>query len=109
MTYEVAVFTSCGTEKILNENERKNRERNRHSLSIVLEAIRLLAHQEIPICGNNEDESNLLEILKFSAQLCSALEKRTKMFISHEIQNEILELISHHITMFYIMYKFYTF
>ena len=109
MTYEVVVFTSCGTEKILNENERKNRERNRHSLSIVLEAIRLLAHQEIPICGNNVDESNLLEILKFSAQLCSALEKRTKMFISHEIQNEILELISHHIIMFYIMYKFYTF
>ena len=95
MTYEVVVFTSWGTEKMLSENERKNREQNRHRLSIVLEAIRLLAHQEIPICGNKEDESNLIQILKFSAKLCSALEKRSKMFIRHEIQNDILGLMSH--------------
>ena len=50
LTYDVAL-PSCGnTAEILNKNERKTEE-NRHSLIIVLEALRLFARRGLSIRG----------------------------------------------------------
>ena len=85
MIYQIILPTCGDTAEMLNENERKNREQNRHSLMIVLEAIRLLARQGLPIRVKEKDESNVIQVLKFSANLCpeleSWLEKRTEKFI----------------------------
>ena len=56
MTYQIILPTRGDTAEMLNENERKNREQNRHSLMIVLEAIRLLARQGLPIRVKKKDE-----------------------------------------------------
>ena len=74
MTYEVVLSTCGDNAEMSNENKKKNREQNPHSLMIVSEAIRLLACQGLPSRGNKEDEPNLKQILKFSAKLCPDLE-----------------------------------
>ena len=53
---------------MLNENDRKIREKNRQSLMIILEVARLLVRQRLPIRGNKDDEPNLIHILKFIAK-----------------------------------------
>ena len=50
LTYDVALPCCGNTAEILNKNERKTEE-NRHSLIIVLEALRLFARQGLSIRG----------------------------------------------------------
>ena len=74
MIYQIILPTCGDTAEMLNENERKNREQNRHRLMIVFEAIRLLARQGLPIRVKKKDESNVIQVLKFNANLCPELE-----------------------------------
>ena len=64
MTYELVLPTCGNTAKMLYENQRKNREQNRHNLLIVLEAIKFLARQGLLIRVKEEDKSNLRQIFR---------------------------------------------
>ena len=70
----------------------------------IISALTYLARQGLAMRkGNAEFDSNFYQLLKAWAKddpmLTKWLEKKRENFISHEIQNEILMLMAHHITL----------
>ena len=64
-----------------------------------LDSIQYLAHQRIPLRGHGSDEdSNFLQLLMMKSkefpELKSWLEKKQGKFVTHDVQNEILTIMS---------------
>lgn len=70
----------------------------RFCLMKIVESIRFLATQGIPIRGHSEEKSNFIQLLKLRSQdiplLKSWMERSSYKWISHDIINEVLYLLS---------------
>ena len=93
------VIPQCGNVvSMINEKERKNMEMNRECFMEILDAIQFLARQGLPLRGDNEEESNLIQFLKLRCksfpELNDWLEKKQNKFTSPHIQNEVLNIMS---------------
>lgn len=64
----------------------------------IVETVRFLATQGIPLRGHDEEKSNFLQLLSLRSKdiplLKSWLERSSYKWISHDIMDEILQLLS---------------
>lgn len=86
---------------LTNENAKKLRIENRRCLAIIVESLQYLARQGIPVRGHDDDESNFIQLVKLRSKDVNVLEDwikdRGQSYLSHEIQNELLSLMSTHV------------
>jgi len=102
------LITAPGTSKdireLINNNLTAAKETSRKMLLKILQNVRYLARQALPLRGNwNEDKkcevnSSFHQLLLLRSEddkeLTSWLEKKTNRFVSPSIQNEILEIMA---------------
>ena len=76
----------------------KQKEQNWECLLKVFSTIRLLCRQRQAIRGHTDEESNYFQTLQFKAEFDKTftawMEKKSDRFISHSVQNEMIELIA---------------
>ena len=106
------VTTSCHSEAILTfkgnmadigellstEHQREKSE-NRAFFRIILQNIRFLARQGLPLRGHeDETDSNFIQLLNLRAidtpGLGDWMKKKTNKYTSHDIQNEVLHIMA---------------
>lgn len=83
--------------ELLSKAHKKEKETARDMLRIILSTVRYLARQGLALRGDNDAESNLIQLLHLRAednpQLISWLTRSQKKYTSHENQNEMLEIM----------------
>ena len=81
-----------------NSNAEKVRTQNRHCFAKTIETLQCLARQGIPLRGDDDQESNFIQLLKLRVKDDSVLESWLKdkelQYTSHDIQNEIIALMA---------------
>ena len=80
--------------------EKREQETARASLLKIVTTIRFLARQGLALRGHTEDSGNFVQLLELRAADSPELQrwlKRKESFTSHDVQNEILELLSHEV------------
>ena len=86
------MFLKCYQQKWLQIKK------NRTYFMKVLSTIRHLARQGLPLRGDDEIESNFIQLMLLQGEDCGGigefLEKRQLKYTSHEVQNEILSIMS---------------
>ena len=85
-------------ERLSSEREQQKAE-NRKIFRKILQNIRFLARQGLPLRGHGDgSDGNFIQLLHFEAHDCPAIlgwiEKKTNKYISSDIQNEILQLMA---------------
>ena len=88
--------------ELLNKGSKQEKENSREMLQTILSCIRFLARQALALRGSNSDaDSNFLQLLSLRAQdqpqLTKWLGRHTNKYISHECQNEMLEIMAYHV------------
>ena len=67
---------------------------------MILASICFLARQELALCGNVEESSNLIQILGLRAEdkpeILQWIEKSARKHTSPENQSKMLEMLAHH-------------
>lgn len=96
------VIPQCGNViAMINENERANMEMNRRCFLEILDAIQYLARQGLPLRGDDDEESNLIQFLKKRSksfpELKDWLARKQVKFTSHDIQNEVLNIMANNV------------
>ena len=86
-----------------NEATATQMELNRRCLVKIVETLQFLARQGLALCwDNSDDDSNFTQILKLRAkdipQLTDWMKRKQNKFMSHDIQNKIIETIANQIT-----------
>ena len=84
---------------MFDNKEKEARELNCRCFMATLDSIQYLARQRIPLRGHGSDEdSNFLQLLMMKSkefpELKSWLEKKQGKFVTHDVQNEILTIMS---------------
>ena len=84
---------------MLSAQHTSEKTQNRECLKKIIETLRLLSRQSIPLRkGKDEEDSNFWQILKMMAKhdptLSKWLEKKSRKFCHPEIQNELLEIMA---------------
>ena len=83
--------------ELLSKAHIKEKETARDMLRIILFTVRYLARQGLALRGDNDAESNLIQLLHLRAedspQLISWLTRSQKKYTSHVNQNEMLEIM----------------
>lgn len=102
MTYQTIVPQCGNAREMSNINASTVMKDNRHCLIKIIQSLKYLARQSIAIQSDKEEESNFIQLLKLRSlddvTLKIWLEKKTGVkYTSHDIQNEILTLMSHHV------------
>ena len=71
---------------------------NRKQLLSVLQNVRFLARQGLPVRGHDDTQSNFIQLLKLhgesDASILKWLEKKTDKYTSADMQNEILQVMA---------------
>ena len=88
---------------MLNAKEQETRNLNRRCFLIILEAIQYLTRQGIPFRGHGSDEdSNFSQLLKMQSknfpEIENWLQRKQDKFTSHDVQNELLTIMSKNVT-----------
>ena len=86
--------------EVVASAEKREQEMARSSLLKIVTSIKFLARQGLALRGHAENSGNLFQLLELRASDCPELQqwlKRKASFTSHDVQNEILELLSHEI------------
>ena len=101
LTYEVIVPQCRNAPEMIDENEKKYRELNRRIFLTILETLQYLSRQGLAVRGDDDDESNFIQLLKLQSkkfpELTDWLSKKTERYTSHDVQNEIINLMSNQI------------
>ena len=102
MTYEVVVPQCGNAREMSNSNASTIMKENRHCMIKIIQSLKYLARQSIAIQSDKEEESNFIQLLKLRSlddvSLKTWLEKTTgDKYTSHDIQNEVLTIMSHHV------------
>ena len=89
--------------EVLSKEHEAEKEKSRHCLLKILDALVFLSRQSIALRkGKDEINSNFQQTLKLLAKgdpiLTEWLERKRENFTSHSIQNELLEIMAHHIS-----------
>ena len=84
--------------QLSRQQERDHRHRQ-EMLIKVMESVKFLVRQGLPIRGHTDDESNLLQLLKCRTTDVEGLEAwiSSGKYLSNEVTNEIVELMAHHL------------
>ena len=87
---------------LLSSEHQAEKTRNREMLLLILQNIRFLARQGLPLRGDyNESDSNFTQLLRLRGAdhqgIDSWLNKKTNKYTSPDIQNECLQLMAIHI------------
>ena len=101
LTYEVIVPQCRKALEMIDENEKKRRELNRRIFLTILEIFQYLSCQWLAVRGDDDDESNFIQLLRLQSkkfpELTDWLSKKTERSTSHDVQNEIINLLSNQI------------
>ncbi|XP_065191909.1 zinc finger MYM-type protein 1-like [Sycon ciliatum] len=85
----------------LRQAHAKEKALNRRMFVRILENMKFLGRQGLPLRGHDDAESNFMQLLQLqklhTPELRAWLERRVDKYCSPEIQNEILQLMSHSI------------
>jgi len=86
-------------EELLSEAHREEKATNRRVLLKILQRIRFLGRQGLPLSGVGADaDSNLLQLLQLQCVDCPELSvwlsKKTDKYTSHNIQNEMMKIMA---------------
>lgn len=83
---------------VISKQAQQDREDARHCLFKIFETVRFMAVQDIPMRGHNESESNFIQLLELRSldddKLRFWMKRTTYKWISHDIINEILSILS---------------
>ena len=98
LTYEYVV-PKCGDAlATVHEKAKTGVERNRRCFLKILQSIRYLGRQGIAFQGDADEASNFLQLMKLRAMddpiLGEWVTKGEDTYLSHDIQNEILQIMS---------------
>ena len=84
----------------LSDQIRNDQKRNRHCLEMLFTSVEYLARQALPFRGHTEERGNFHQLMVLrgneSAELKSWM-ACTRSYMSHEIQNEMLQIMGHQI------------
>ena len=90
--------------EILSHEHEEERRINRKMFLFILEVIRFLVRQDLPLRGDaNDVESNFIQFLHLHGKQCVPqnidhwLSKKTNKYTSHIIQNECIQIMALHI------------
>ena len=95
-------LNGVGVDAMLSSEKRRQQTENLAALQTIVSSLKYLGRQGLSIRGHTENEGNLMQLLQLRqtehADLANWL-KRTgrESYLSHDIQNEILQLMSHSI------------
>ena len=93
--------TTADVGELLSKAHREEKVAARDMLTIILSSVRYLARQGLALRGDDDTESNLIQLLHLRAedkpQLMKWLERSSRKYTSHENQNEMLEIMAHQI------------
>ena len=93
--------TTSNVGELLSKAHKQEREFARNMLGLILSSVKYLARQGLALRGSDDAESNLIQLLRLRAednpQLLRWLDRSSKKYTSHENQNEMLEIMAHHI------------
>ena len=102
MTYEGIVPQCDDIKEMQNESTASQMELNRRCLVKIVETLQFLARQGLVLRGDNrDDDSNFIQTLKVRAkdipQLTDWMKRKQNKFMSHDIQNEIIQTMANQI------------
>ena len=101
LTYEFIVQKFGDALAMANEAAKTLMQTNRHCFLKIIQCLRFLGRQGIAFQGNTGDESNFMQLLKLRSiddpKLGQWLERKQDTYASHDIQNELLRIMSHHV------------
>ena len=98
-TYEILILRCSDIVELFDIKEKEALELNRRCFMAILDSIQYLARQGIPLRGHSSDEdSNFFQLLIMKSKEFSEskawLEKKQGKFVTHDVQNEILTIMS---------------
>ena len=86
---------------MIDENEKKRRELNCRIFLTILETLQYLVRQGLAVRGDDDDRSNFIQLLRLQSktfpELTDWLLNKTERYTSHDVQNEIIILMSNQI------------
>ena len=102
LTFEITIPQCGNIQEMTSEKIKSNMQGNRKCLIKIIETIQFLGRQMLALRGDKSDEnSNFIQLLKLRSKdllkLKEWLERKTEKDTSHDIQNELLKLMTHHI------------
>ena len=98
-TYEILIPRCPNFAELFDNKEKEALELNRRCFMAILDSLQYLARQGIPLRGHGSDEdSNFFQLLMMKSkefpELKAWLEKKQGKFVTHDVQNEILTIMS---------------
>ena len=98
--YEIVIpNTNHSIIDLTNSNAQQIRKQNRHYLAKIIETLQYLARQGIAFRGDNDEESNFIQLLKLRVKDDSVLASKRKEgeYTGHDIQNEKIALMANEV------------
>ena len=84
--------------ELLSQQHQEEKATNRKMLLKILQNIRFLARQGLPLRGDKDDDSNFIQLLHLRGVDCPEVEmwmkKKTNKYTSHDIQNECVQVMA---------------
>ena len=98
-TYQMLIPPCPDVAELFDNKENEAQKLNRRCFMAILDSIQYLARQEIPLRGHGSDEdSNFFQLLMMKSkefpELKAWLEKKQGKFVTHDVHNEILTIMS---------------
>ena len=101
LTYEEVLPQCGGVREMSDKTLKTERELNYKCLMVTIENLQYLSRQGLPFRGHNDCESNFYQLLllrsKDILELKSWFMKKNGKYIFHDIQNELLSIMSHQV------------
>ena len=102
LTFEITIPQCGNVREMTSEKIKSDMQENRKCLIKIIESLLFLGRQGLALRGDENDEnSNFMQLLKLRSidfpKLKEWLKKKTEKYTSHDIQNELLMLMAHHI------------
>ena len=98
LTYEVIVSQCRDALEMIDENQKKRRELNRRIFLTILETLQYLARQGLAVRGDDDNESNFIQLLRLQSkkfpELTDWLLKKTERYTSSKSKPMFFALLS---------------
>ncbi len=89
---------TCDVGELLSREHQEEKASNRKMLLKVLQNLRFLARQGLPLRGHDDTDGNFIQLMHLRSVDCPEVQawmkKKTNKYISHDIQNECLQIMA---------------